>query len=677
MDLRLIDMGSVIELRDRIVELTKLDFSIYDKKGRLLVSSVSEDPVSLVARDDHTNFLKTCISKAILRKGVSVFKGIMGQHQCFIPVRAGDEVIVFVGNSFYTSVKDIDAFFVSKGSDYRLSAEEMKSLARKVIFRDLRDVSDLCRNAYRLYTLFLKDSYEKNLNRERYRKIRTLMDLFSDIDQEAITEEGVFDLLCDGIIFLFSGDTVSLLTGTGDTFTPFLTRGRVKEAAEAVQLKGSFFIVADVLKNRRPAACTETMELLRMGYQGEITSIHVFPLLRKDGIIGLLSIFNSHISDEDSDSISKLCRFAGFLIEHVQGRKSCARYAGDLEAIEFASKNLSALTEPEALYEAIVEISSRRLNADKASLMMPDEETGELSIKATRGMNKWIAKGIRVKDGVGIAGRVFREGNPLIIGDLEKNLLSKKRPNYRTSSFVSVPLKIGEETMGVLNLADKSNGEAFSDADREFLRYFTSYAAMAIKGAQYYQMSEQMRTLSITDSLTGLFNRRYLDNRLFEELQRATRYDTVFALAIFDIDDFKLFNDSEGHQSGDEALKTIANIAKESIRSIDILGRFGGEEFSIIMPQTDRDAAFLVAERVRKNIREFLPASWKAFPRERLTVSIGISIFPADGKDAKALIRSTDKALYRAKMAGKDRTVVYGLSDTSVIKQGPVDSGKV
>ncbi len=676
MDLRLIDMGSVIELRDRITELTKLDFSIYDRRGRLLVSSVSEDPLSLIARDDHANFVKTCVSKTILRKGVSVFKGVMGQHQCFIPVRIGDEVIVFAGNSFYTSAKDIDAFFVSKGSDYGLSAEDVKSLARKVLFRDLRDVSDVCRNARRLYAVFLRDSYEKNLNRERYRKIRTLMDLFSDIDQDAITEEGVFDLLCDGIIFLFSGDTVSLLMGDGDTFTPFLTRGRLKEAAEAVPLKAGSFIIADVLKNRKPAACAETMELLRMGYPGEITSLHVFPLLRKDGIIGLLGIFNSCISEEDSDSISKLCRFSTFLIEQVQRRRSCARYTRDLEAIELASTNLSAVTEPEALYESIIEISSRCLDAEKASLMMPDEETGELSIKATRGMNKWIARGIRVRDGEGIAGKVFKEGNPLVVVDLEKNLSSRKRPNYRTNSFVSVPLRSGEEIIGVLNLADKRNGEPFSEADREFLRYFTSYAAMAIKGAQYYRMSEQMRTLSITDSLTGLFNRRYLDNRLFEELQRATRYDTVFALAIFDIDDFKLFNDTEGHQAGDEALKTIANIAKESLRSIDILGRFGGEEFSIIMPQTDRDAAFLVAERVRKNIREFIPASWNAFPRERLTVSIGISIFPADGKDAKELIRSTDKALYRAKVAGKDRTIVYGASDTSVVKLRSEDSGK-
>jgi diguanylate cyclase (GGDEF)-like protein len=231
---------------------------------------------------------------------------------------------------------------------------------------------------------------------------------------------------------------------------------------------------------------------------------------------------------------------------------------------------------------------------------------------------------------------------------------------------MSIPLKIGDETIGVLNIADKAGGEVFSEADAEFIRYFASYASIAIKGAHYYSMSEEMRTLSITDPLTGLFNRRYFDNRVFEELQRGIRYESVSSLAIFDIDDFKLFNDTEGHVAGDEILKAIAHISRESLRSIDIIARFGGEEFVIIMPQTDKDEAFLVAERVRKNIKELIPKSWKKFPREKITVSMGIASFPADGKDVKALIKNTDRALYQAKVSGKDRTVIWGSKNPSL-----------
>jgi diguanylate cyclase (GGDEF)-like protein len=291
--------------------------------------------------------------------------------------------------------------------------------------------------------------------------------------------------------------------------------------------------------------------------------------------------------------------------------------------------------------------------------MLPEKEHQELLIEAVRGINKKIARNIRVKIGEGVAGRVYRDGEPLVVSDIETSLSCAKKPSYKTGSFVSIPLKIGDEAIGVLNLADKINGEVFSDEDMTFLRYFASYASIAIKNSQFYRESEELKTLSITDHLTGAFNRRYFNNRLAEELERGSRFDYVFSLAIFDLDDFKLFNDTEGHLAGDEALKTVTEIARESLRSIDIISRFGGEEFSIIMPQTDKKEALSVAERVRKNIRDQVPAKWKQFPRERMTVSVGLATFPADGRDAHTLIRNVDKALYQAKLTGKDKTIAW------------------
>lgn len=245
------------------------------------------------------------------------------------------------------------------------------------------------------------------------------------------------------------------------------------------------------------------------------------------------------------------------------------------------------------------------------------------------------------------------------------DLSSRKKTNYRTGSFASVPLKIGDEVIGVLNLADKISGDVFSEIDLIFLKNFASYASVVIKGSQYYNIAEEMKTLSITESLTGLFNRRYFDNRLFEEVQRAIRYDSTFSLAIFDIDDFKLFNDSEGPIAGDEILKIVSEISRDSIRSIDILSRIGGEEFALIMPQTDSEEAFLVAERLRKNIKELIPVSWEKYPKKNITVSIGLSSYPKDGKDPKDLIKAADRSLYRAKIQGKDRTIMAGNPDTS------------
>jgi GAF domain-containing protein len=162
----------------------------------------------------------------------------------------------------------------------------------------------------------------------------------------------------------------------------------------------------------------------------------------------------------------------------------------------------------------------------------------------SKGINKWIAKNIRSESARGRPG--IPEGKALIVSDIENSLSTAKKPNYRTGSFASIPLMIGNEAIGVLNLADKIGDEVFSEEDMMFLRCFASYASIAIRGSQYYRKSEELRTLSNTDSLTGLFNRRYFNDRLFEELERGGRYDYVFSLAIFDLDDFKLFNDSEG-----------------------------------------------------------------------------------------------------------------------------------
>jgi diguanylate cyclase (GGDEF)-like protein len=293
--------------------------------------------------------------------------------------------------------------------------------------------------------------------------------------------------------------------------------------------------------------------------------------------------------------------------------------------------------------------------------MIVDDDTSCLTVKAAKGIHKMLQSEIKIKAGEGISGWVFREGMPLIVDDIEKHEWGSpvKRSKYRTGSFMSIPLKLGEKTIGVLNISDKITGAVFSEQDMVLLRSFASFASIALERSSYYSLAGHLKELSITDPLTGLFNRRYFDERFFEEIQRSKRHSLSFSLAMIDIDDFKLFNDTEGHLAGDEILKNIANIAKDSLRIIDVIARFGGEEFAVIMPQTDKDEAFMVTERIRKSIVEYLPRTWNVFPNDAITISIGIASFPSDGNDRKSLIRNADKALYTAKIKGKDRTVVW------------------
>jgi diguanylate cyclase (GGDEF)-like protein len=300
--------------------------------------------------------------------------------------------------------------------------------------------------------------------------------------------------------------------------------------------------------------------------------------------------------------------------------------------------------------------------AEKGSLMLCENGSGYLAIKAAKGINKRLLGEIKVRAGDGIAGKVFEDGVPIMVSDIEQDdqLPLNRRPRYKTGSFISIPLVSTEKIIGVLNISDKISGDVFSEEDLVLLQPFAAYASIAIERTLYYNLVGFLKESSITDSLTGLFNRRYFEDRLFEELNRSERYGLPFSLALIDVDDFKLFNDTEGHLAGDDALKGISAIAKDSLRIIDVIARFGGEEFAVIMPQTEKEEAFAVVERIRKAVRERLPRTWETFPREHITICIGVSTFPDDGKNRSDLIRNADKALYSANMQGKDRTVICG-----------------
>jgi diguanylate cyclase (GGDEF)-like protein len=405
------------------------------------------------------------------------------------------------------------------------------------------------------------------------------------------------------------------------------------------------------------------LDILKMGLSEEITSVYLFPVITQENVTGILVIFNSPLSREDADIIFELSRIAGLMFRVAEAHNLYDRRLSDIDILNIAANRLNRIKEPEILYESIVDTSVHLTDADRCSLMLlEDDDTRYLTVKAAKGINKRLMKEIRIKAGEGIAGRVFQDGKPLMMEDIGKSggIQTRKNANYRTGSFICLPLKIGEKTIGVLNISDKATGEYFSEEDLALLRSFASYASIALERSIYYSLADYLRELSITDPLTGLFNRRYFEERFFEELQRSERHNLTFSFAMIDIDDFKLFNDTEGHLAGDEILRNISNIAKESLRVIDIIARFGGEEFAVIMPQTDKEEAFLVAERIRTSVREKMSGTWKSFPKEVITVSIGVASFPYDGHESKELINNADKALYLAKKQGKDRTISHG-----------------
>ncbi len=217
------------------------------------------------------------------------------------------------------------------------------------------------------------------------------------------------------------------------------------------------------------------------------------------------------------------------------------------------------------------------------------------------------------------------------------------------ASVLSIPLSLERKNINaVVSLVKKD--EDFSGQEIGLVRDLVGQLRTAVENTLLYKEKEEQSRM---DGLTGLKNRREFEERLEEELARSQRYDLTFSLALVDLDQFKQYNDTKGHLAGDLLLRQIASVLKESVRGSDVVARYGGDEFVVILPETGKQAAFVGCERLREKVQENFGPD--------ITASIGIATFPDDAVLRKALIEKADRALYRAKREGKNRTVVAKL----------------
>ncbi|MDD5254618.1 MAG: diguanylate cyclase [Candidatus Omnitrophica bacterium] len=216
-----------------------------------------------------------------------------------------------------------------------------------------------------------------------------------------------------------------------------------------------------------------------------------------------------------------------------------------------------------------------------------------------------------------------------------------------------VPLKAKDKVKGLI-LADNSiTKKPISKDDIRMLNMLANQAGLAIENSQLYETAV---IRSHTDSLTNLWNHGYFQYLLQSEMEKAKATSVPLSLVTVDIDDFKVYNDSLGHQAGDSILKEIARLLKNQSRKMDYVCRYGGEEFTIILPQTEKREAHLIAERLRQDIEKQIFIHEEILPNKKLTVSIGLATFPRDGQNPSELISYSDKTLYQAKHKGKNTT---------------------
>jgi two-component system cell cycle response regulator len=331
-------------------------------------------------------------------------------------------------------------------------------------------------------------------------------------------------------------------------------------------------------------------------------------------------------------------------------------YIGELESsrdelrrnLDRMGATLRTTLDLEGMLEVVLDTAAVTLGASAAALYLRRASGREISLEVAQGYDPPAHATLPV--GHGIAGKAALGAPVLVPGD--DSLIPFHPAEPQVSTAVAVPLIRGERTMGVLALYGRTTLEPFDRADAATLAAFGGQASVAIENVLLHQETEQ---LSITDGLTGVWNRRYLELSLRKEIERAHRFSRPLSLLMIDIDRFKRINDQFGHQRGDEVLVEVTRRIMGTVRTqIDFLSRYGGEEFVVVLPETPAPGAAVVAEKVRAAIgnRGFVG---ERHPEVLVTVSVGVATYPTDGLSAEELVRAADEALFRAKRAGRDR----------------------
>ncbi|MCH7494249.1 diguanylate cyclase, partial [bacterium] len=389
----------------------------------------------------------------------------------------------------------------------------------------------------------------------------------------------------------------------------------------------------------------------------ESRSCLVLPVSGPDGVIGTITVESKHKDDFDDFDIRVLATLAeevGKAVRNTRVHRDVRLARDRMGRIADFFRSVASSLRPDDIIGVVATELPAICGVDRLGVYLYDQGRDVLRLHSHSEMSA-VPENLEIaSDASSLLWECMTSGEDRVVQDLVAELGWSPRPGFRTPAFAVLSMRSGDQPMGVLTAADPVGAQRFSAEQVNLLGGLARQIATALSNALQYEHTVK---LSQTDDLTGLWSRRYFEPALRRELARSKRLGSPLTVMMLDLDHFKRVNDAHGHGVGDEVLKEVARRVQEVVRQVDVVGRFGGEEFVVILPDTASAPAALAGERLRAAIAA-APVRTAA-GEIPVTVSLGVaSTPPLEVARPAELLALADKALYQAKDAGRNRLEV-------------------
>ena len=386
-----------------------------------------------------------------------------------------------------------------------------------------------------------------------------------------------------------------------------------------------------------------------------------FPILYSGNVVGFLLVYMDHFSsiqNQDQDIIEKLSQFVSHGMEDLEKMESLMVDNYFNTRIANLFDQLEVKSDESELFQSIRVLCRAFFQYDKLTIVLSAEDKNKGTIKLVDGLHDDIDEGEEFHIQNTLHGLVIQDGKTICSNAWFEDFpeMNRFKPgdnrDFNFMSVLSVPLKSNNGTIGAITM-ERLKSRIYSDSDVRLLELLCGTVSSILNWQQEYK---KVHLTSIHDGLTGLLNHKAFLERFEEEISRAGRFNQMLGLVVLDLDKFKLVNDNYGHLYGDYVLREVAKVINENVRVIDIVGRYGGEEFAVLLVNTDIKECLPLAQRIVKSIAEktFLEGGIAV----KITISAGMAGFPHHAEKVRSLIAKADKAMYETKaQGGNDVTI--------------------